>query len=290
MVVVQLACQTMQVFPKEESVDLEGLYIWTFLNSFLLRYLPNCPSMTLSWMACCPCSGSQPAVITSTTVEVVVPRALVPSIYGEDGGCLKKIRQVCIIDLLWLRTWMWSCWCDIWPVKFFQISGAKITITEPRPGATETAIIISGAPEETHAAQSLLQAFVMSGTDSTWFGGVCRYFFSKFSIPLDLYAWAYSVVRGNDMHSLMLDAKVVTNYCYSNLNFGKDPVDHIFVYLLCTFISICDIQMIQWTICLLNILCKHTILKIISKIAWAEWFCHRLWTSPNVMNCCSEVF
>lgn len=85
-------------------------------------------------------SGSQPAVITSTTVEVVVPRALVPSIYGEDGGCLKKIRQ---------------------------ISGAKITITEPRPGATETAIIISGAPEETHAAQSLLQAFVMSGTDST---------------------------------------------------------------------------------------------------------------------------
>ncbi|XP_077233986.1 RNA-binding KH domain-containing protein RCF3-like [Tasmannia lanceolata] len=83
--------------------------------------------------------GSQPAVITNTTVEVVVPRALVPTIYGEDGGCLKQIRQ---------------------------ISGAKITITEPRQRATETLIIISGTPEQTHAAQSLLQAFVMSGSGS----------------------------------------------------------------------------------------------------------------------------
>ncbi|KAK1269813.1 KH domain-containing protein [Acorus gramineus] len=83
--------------------------------------------------------GSQPAVITSTTVEVVVPRAVVPDIRGEDGGSLKQIRQ---------------------------ISGAKITITEPKPGASETAIIISGTPEQTQAAQSLLQAFVMSGTSS----------------------------------------------------------------------------------------------------------------------------
>ncbi|XP_058069330.1 RING-H2 finger protein ATL67-like [Magnolia sinica] len=44
----------------------------------------------------------------------------------------------------------------------FQISGANITITEPRPGAIETAIIISETPEQTHAAQSLLQAFVLS--------------------------------------------------------------------------------------------------------------------------------
>ncbi|PIA55143.1 hypothetical protein AQUCO_00800104v1 [Aquilegia coerulea] len=83
--------------------------------------------------------GSQPAIITSTTVEVIVPRAIVPSIYGEEGNCLKQIRQ---------------------------ISGSKITITEPKPGATETVIIISGTPEQTHAAQSLLQAFVLSGEDS----------------------------------------------------------------------------------------------------------------------------
>ncbi|XP_008783181.2 RNA-binding KH domain-containing protein RCF3-like [Phoenix dactylifera] len=79
--------------------------------------------------------GSQPAVITNTTVDVVVPRSLVPSIYGEDGGCLRRIRE---------------------------ISDAKITITEPRPEAKETVIIISGMPEQTHAAQSLLQAFVLS--------------------------------------------------------------------------------------------------------------------------------
>ncbi|KAF3785603.1 Heterogeneous nuclear ribonucleoprotein K [Nymphaea thermarum] len=83
--------------------------------------------------------GSHPAIITNTTVEVAVPRAFVPSIYGEDGECLRQIRQ---------------------------ISGAKITITEPRPGDTETVIIISGTPDQTHAAQSLLQAFVMSGQGS----------------------------------------------------------------------------------------------------------------------------
>ncbi|XP_034677188.1 RNA-binding KH domain-containing protein RCF3-like [Vitis riparia] len=83
--------------------------------------------------------GSQQAIITSTTVEVVVPRSLVPSIYGEDGGCLRQIRQ---------------------------ISDAKITITEPKPGASETVIIISGTPEQTHAAQSLIQAFVLSETES----------------------------------------------------------------------------------------------------------------------------
>ncbi|CAN6678807.1 unnamed protein product [Malus baccata var. baccata] len=83
--------------------------------------------------------GSQPAIVTNTTVEVVVPSSLVPIINGEDGECLKQIRQ---------------------------ISDAKVTITEPKPGAVETVIIISGTPEQTHAAQSLIQAFVMSETES----------------------------------------------------------------------------------------------------------------------------
>jgi hypothetical protein len=38
--------------------------------------------------------GSQATIITSTTLEVVVPSSLVPIIYGEDGECLKQIRQV----------------------------------------------------------------------------------------------------------------------------------------------------------------------------------------------------
>ncbi|CAK9173895.1 unnamed protein product [Ilex paraguariensis] len=84
--------------------------------------------------------GNHPAIITKTTVEVVVPRSVVPAIYGEDGGCLKQIRE---------------------------ISDAKITVTEAKPGATETMIIISGTPEQTNAAQSLIQAFVISETEAS---------------------------------------------------------------------------------------------------------------------------
>ncbi|KAL5559875.1 hypothetical protein UlMin_036086 [Ulmus minor] len=82
---------------------------------------------------------NQPPIITNTTVEVIVPRTIVPAIYGDDGECMKQLRQ---------------------------ISGAKVTITEPKPGAVETVIIISGTPEQTHAAQSLIQAFVICESES----------------------------------------------------------------------------------------------------------------------------
>ncbi|CAK9157929.1 unnamed protein product [Ilex paraguariensis] len=84
--------------------------------------------------------GNHQAIITNTTVEVVVPRYVVPAIYGEDGGCLNQIHE---------------------------ISDAKITITDPKPGATETLVIISGTPEQTNAAQSLIQAFVISETEAS---------------------------------------------------------------------------------------------------------------------------
>ncbi|KAI7750193.1 hypothetical protein M8C21_026290 [Ambrosia artemisiifolia] len=84
--------------------------------------------------------GNHQAIITNTTVEVVVPRTVVPAIYGEDGGCLREIRE---------------------------ISDAKIIINDPKPGAKETLIIISGTPEQTHAAQSLIQAFVIIETEAS---------------------------------------------------------------------------------------------------------------------------
>lgn len=52
-------------------------------------------------------------------------------------------------------------------IHFCQISDAKVAITEPKPGAMETVIIISGTPEQSHAAQSLIQAFVMSEAESS---------------------------------------------------------------------------------------------------------------------------
>lgn len=44
-----------------------------------------------------------------------------------------------------------------------QISGAKVTLHEPRPGTSDRIVIISGTPDETQAAQSLLQAFIHTG-------------------------------------------------------------------------------------------------------------------------------
>lgn len=54
----------------------------------------------------------------------------------------------------------------VYLLLFVQISDAKITITDPKQGAPETVIIISGTPEQTHAAQSLIQAFVMLENES----------------------------------------------------------------------------------------------------------------------------
>ena len=41
-------------------------------------------------------SDDQQPATTSTTVEVVVTSFTVPAIYGDEGGCLSQIREVCI--------------------------------------------------------------------------------------------------------------------------------------------------------------------------------------------------
>ncbi|MCI89429.1 KH domain-containing protein, partial [Trifolium medium] len=42
---------------------------------------------------------------------------------------------------------------------------AKVTVREPRPGTSNrTTIILSGTPDETQAAQSLLQAYILNGS------------------------------------------------------------------------------------------------------------------------------
>lgn len=44
-----------------------------------------------------------------------------------------------------------------------QLSGAKVKLHDPRQGTAERVVEISGTPEQTHAAQNLLQAFILSG-------------------------------------------------------------------------------------------------------------------------------
>lgn len=43
-----------------------------------------------------------------------------------------------------------------------QFSEAKITVAEPIADAMDTPVLISGTPDQMHAARSLVQAFVMS--------------------------------------------------------------------------------------------------------------------------------
>ncbi|XP_078437140.1 RNA-binding KH domain-containing protein RCF3-like [Wolffia australiana] len=84
--------------------------------------------------------GVQPSMIPLITIDVVVPRGLVHVVRGEDGGCL---HQIC------------------------QISGANVTITESRPGSSETVFLVSGTPDQAHAAQCLIQAFMLSETTNS---------------------------------------------------------------------------------------------------------------------------
>uniref|UniRef100_A0A5B7C233 K Homology domain-containing protein n=1 Tax=Davidia involucrata TaxID=16924 RepID=A0A5B7C233_DAVIN len=77
-----------------------------------------------------------PAVVTKRTVEVVVPEHVFGSIYGVDGSNLARMKQ---------------------------ISGAKVIVQDPCRGESEGKVIISGTLDQTRAAQSLLQAFILTG-------------------------------------------------------------------------------------------------------------------------------
>ncbi|KAL5054510.1 hypothetical protein RYX36_035192 [Vicia faba] len=82
-------------------------------------------------------SGSG-TVVTNTTVEIMVPNNIIGRVYGENGNNLNQLRQ---------------------------ISGAKVTIHEAHSGTSSgTTIVLSGTPDETQAAQSLLQAFIINGS------------------------------------------------------------------------------------------------------------------------------
>ncbi|XP_059640671.1 KH domain-containing protein HEN4 [Cornus florida] len=82
-----------------------------------------------------PIGRNQASIAASTSVEVVIPRSLLSHVYGENNGNLGQIRQ---------------------------ISGAKVVVQDPRAGATEGLVVLSGTPDQTRAAQSLIQAFILA--------------------------------------------------------------------------------------------------------------------------------
>ncbi|KAK7255063.1 hypothetical protein RIF29_28465 [Crotalaria pallida] len=69
----------------------------------------------------------------SSTVEITIPHMYLTHVYGENNSNLIHIGQ---------------------------ISGANVVIHDPKPGATEGLVIVSGAPGQTHFAQCLIQAFI----------------------------------------------------------------------------------------------------------------------------------
>ncbi|PUZ58868.1 hypothetical protein GQ55_5G541800 [Panicum hallii var. hallii] len=77
----------------------------------------------------------QSSVMPKVTAEVLVPRLVIPALCGEDGGCLDRIRE---------------------------FSEAKITVAEPIADSMDMAVLISGTPDQMHAARSLVEAFVIS--------------------------------------------------------------------------------------------------------------------------------
>ncbi|KAJ7299706.1 hypothetical protein O6H91_20G048700 [Diphasiastrum complanatum] len=80
-------------------------------------------------------SSGLAANVSGTTVEISIPHAAIGSIIGKGGNNITQIRQ---------------------------ISGAKVKLHEERPGAVDRIIEISGTPEQTQAAQSLLEAFIIT--------------------------------------------------------------------------------------------------------------------------------
>ncbi|KAK1430296.1 hypothetical protein QVD17_12938 [Tagetes erecta] len=79
--------------------------------------------------------GGRSAIITNQTVEVMVPEDDIGCIYGENGSNLTRLRQ---------------------------ISGAKVVVHEPDSRKTDYTVVISGTPDQTQSAQSLLQAFILA--------------------------------------------------------------------------------------------------------------------------------
>eukprot|EP00250_Pteridium_aquilinum_P023021 c2606_g1_i1 orf=247-2235(+) len=84
------------------------------------------------------------ALVTRTTMEVVIPAHAITAIIGDGGSRIVRIRQ---------------------------ISGAKVDLLDVRSGASEGVVKISGTPEQTQAAQNLLQELILKGRTSHSYSG-----------------------------------------------------------------------------------------------------------------------
>ncbi|KAL2348997.1 hypothetical protein Fmac_002997 [Flemingia macrophylla] len=113
--------------------------------------------------------GNMFATVTNTTVEIVVSEHVFGSVYGEDGGNLDRIRQYhssiypVALNVYRLLKWFHNDVSIYESSVVEQISGASVAVYDPSVGTSGGKVVISGTPDQTFAAQSLLQAFIQTG-------------------------------------------------------------------------------------------------------------------------------
>ncbi|KAL3527565.1 hypothetical protein ACH5RR_012221 [Cinchona calisaya] len=73
--------------------------------------------------------------VANSSIEVVVPKKVFGSVYGENGSNLARLKE---------------------------ISGATILVEDPSPGKCDGKVIISGTHERIQIAESLLRAFLLT--------------------------------------------------------------------------------------------------------------------------------
>lgn len=79
-------------------MDFLGLFVlshFLFLGVYTLLNQQLKEALHLNLISCL-CSPGQSSMMPSLTAEVLVPRLVIPALCGEDGGCLDRIREVCI--------------------------------------------------------------------------------------------------------------------------------------------------------------------------------------------------
>lgn len=69
------------------------------------------------------CSGNKTAIVTNTTVEIVVPGDAISSVEGENGSNLAQLREVNNIytHILCLGSWCWLFITMKWSLIWFHI-------------------------------------------------------------------------------------------------------------------------------------------------------------------------
>ncbi|XP_058777931.1 KH domain-containing protein HEN4-like isoform X4 [Vicia villosa] len=99
---------------------------------------PNSPR---SWNPQAPSRGNPGATagMNGSTVEITIPHIYLIHVYGENSSNLNQIRQ---------------------------ISGANVVVHDPKPGATEGQVIVSGSQDQIHSALCLTQGFILCGQTS----------------------------------------------------------------------------------------------------------------------------